>query len=215
MKILDCEQGSDEWLVARCGSVGASSIADLRAKTKSGWGASRKNLMATLITERLTGKPSSSYTNAAMQWGIDTEPEARDAYAFVHDASITQVGLVLHPLIPGSHASPDGLVGDDGLVEIKCPQTATHIDTLLAQKVDGRYIQQMQWQMACTDRKWCDFVSYDPRLPGEMQLFVQRVPRDDAMIDEITADVVEFICDLDNTIDKLRRMYGAEQSEAA
>ena len=180
MKVIDCEQNSAEWLAARCGSLGASSIADMVAKTRTGWGASRFNLAARIVCERLTGTPQESYTNAAMQWGHDTEPQARAMYEFMRDVAVQQVGLVLHPSINKSHASPDGIVGDDGLIEIKCPNTATHIETLLSEDVEGKYVKQMQWQMACCGRAWCDFVSFDPRLPAEMQMFVQRVARDDA-----------------------------------
>jgi putative phage-type endonuclease len=187
----DLVQGSDDWLRARAGSVGASQIADLMAKTKSGWGASRETLMARIIAERLTGTPQESYVNAAMQHGTDTEPQARSAYAFVRDADVAEVGLVPHPEIEGTHASPDGLVGDDGLVEIKCPSTATHIDTLLRGTIADRYVKQMQWQMACTGRAWCDFVSFDPRMPGDLQLFIHRLARDEALIAE-TADAVRL-----------------------
>lgn len=198
-------QGSDEWRRARAGSVGASSIADLMAKTKAGWGASRANLMARIIAERLTGEPQEMFINAAMAHGTETEPMARTAYAFMQDAEVTEVGLVLHPTIKGAHASPDGLVGADGLVEIKCPQSATHIDTLLSGEVADRYVKQMMFQIACTGRAWCDFVSYDPRLPGDLQLFVKRFPRDDAMIAEIEEAVAFFIIE---TEAKMRRLEG-------
>ena len=196
-------QGSTEWRLARAGSVGASSIADLMAKTKSGWGASRANLMARIICERLTGEPQESYVNAAMQHGTDTEPQARSAYAFMRDVDVVEVGLIRHPSIAGAHASPDGLVGEDGLLEIKCPNTATHIETLLSGEVADRYIKQMQFQMACTGRAWTDFVSYDPRLPGDLQVFIKRIPRDDALIAEIEDAVRFFILE---TEAKLRRL---------
>lgn len=196
-------QGSTEWRLARAGSVGASSIADLMAKTKSGWGASRANLMARIICERLTGEPQESYVNAAMQHGTDTEPQARSAYAFMRDVDVVEVGLIRHPSIAGAHASPDGLVGEDGLLEIKCPNTATHIETLLSGEVADRYIKQMQFQMACTGRAWTDFVSYDPRLPGDLQVFIKRIPRDDALIAEIEDAVRFFVVE---TEAKLRRL---------
>src|SRR3990167_876627 len=140
------EQGSPEWLLARVGKVTASRVSDVVAKTKTGWGASRANYMAELIAERLTGAPAAQYVNAAMQWGTDTEPQARAAYEFFQDATVEQVGLVPHPTIPMSAASPDGLVGDDGMVEIKCPNTATHVDTLLSPVIPEKYTTQMQWQ---------------------------------------------------------------------
>lgn len=207
MKVIDCEQNSAEWLAARCGSLGASSIADMVAKTRTGWGASRFNLAAKLVCERLTGTPQESYTNAAMQWGHDTEPQARAMYEFMRDVAVQQVGLVLHPSISKSHASPDGLVGDDGLIEIKCPNTATHIETLLSEDVEGRYVKQMQWQMACCGRAWCDFVSFDPRLLAEMQMFVQRVRRDDEFIAELEREARLFLAEIDKTIATLSDKY--------
>ena len=207
MNVIDCEQNSAEWLAARCGSLGASSIADMVAKTRTGWGASRFNLAAKLVCERLTGTPQESYTNAAMQWGHDTEPQARAMYEFMRDVAVQQVGLVLHPSIRKSHASPDGLVGDDGLIEIKCPNTATHIETLLSEDVEGKYIKQMQWQMACCGRAWCDFVSFDSRLPAEMQMFVQRVRRDDEFIAELEREARLFLAEIDKTIATLSDKY--------
>lgn len=191
------EQGSQEWLLARVGKVTASRMADVVAKTKTGWGASRANYMAELIAERLTGQPAEKFTNAAMQWGTDTEPQARAAYEFFQDQSVVQVGLVQHPTIKDSAASPDGYVGEDGLVEIKCPNTATHIDTVLGGTVPAKYDTQMQWQMACTGRKWVDFVSYDPRLPANLCLFVSRVKRDDARIAELEGLVRDFLGEID------------------
>jgi putative phage-type endonuclease len=206
------EQGSLEWRLARCGSLGASRVADALAKTRSGWGASRANLMAELIAERLTGVPAENYTNAAMQWGTVTEPEARTAYEFRHDVDVRQVGLVRHPVIAMTHASPDGLVGDDGLIEIKCPNTATHIETLLGASVPGKYLTQIQWQIACTRRQWCDFVSFDPRLPEEHRLFVKRVPRDDKLIGELEREVETFLAEVDH---KLARIAALGRREAA
>lgn len=202
-------QGSREWRQARAGSVGASDISDLMAQTKSGWGASRANLMARLVAERLTGEPSEFFVSAAMQHGTDTEPLARTAYSFMTDSDVAEVGLIRHPSITGSHASPDGLVGEDGLVEIKCPQTATHIETLLSGAIPEKYLRQMLWQMACTGRQWCDFVSFDPRMPGDLQLFVKRVPRDGAAIVEIEEAVRFFIIELDAKIRKLDALRSA------
>ncbi len=202
------EQGTAEWHAQRCGKVTASRVADLRAKTKSGWGASRANYMAQLIAERLTGTVAESYSNAAMQWGTDTEAEARDAYAFLHaDGPVERVGFVDHPRLPMCGASPDGLVGNYALVEIKCPNTATHIDWLLSAQVPDRYVMQMQWQLACTGRQWCDFVSYDPRMPDNMKLFVRRLDRDDDIIADIEADIILFQAQLEIKLDQLRQLY--------
>lgn len=207
-------QGSPEWFAERVGKVTASRVADVVARTKSGWGASRANYMAELIAERLTGAKSEGFVNAAMQHGIDTEPQARDAYSFYAGVDVEQVGFIAHPTIEMSGASPDGLVGNDGLVEIKCPSTATHIDTLLDGKVPERYVLQMQWQMACTGRKWCDFVSFDPRMPESMRLFIKRVERDEKLIQSLEKDVELFLREVETKVAALRSMYEPEQEAA-
>jgi putative phage-type endonuclease len=201
------EQRTDEWYAARLGKVTASRVADLMAKTKTGPSASRANYMADLIVERLTGQRAEGFANAAMQWGTDTEPQARAAYEFLTDASVAEEGFVVHPTIPDFGASPDGLVGDDGLVEIKCPNTAQHLDVLLSGAIPAKYVTQMQAQMACTGRAWCDFVSFDPRMPGEMQLFVQRVARDDGFIAEMEGEVGSFLAELTQKLDALTERY--------
>jgi len=200
-------QRTEDWYAARLGKVTASRVADVVAKTKSGPSASRSNYMAELICERLTGRQGDNYQNAAMVWGTETEPKARAAYEAETGSLVEGVGFVPHPTITMSGASPDGLVGDDGLVEIKCPNTATHIDTILSETVPGKYITQMQWQMACTGRKWCDFISYDPRVPEKMQLWVKRVERDDKRIEELEKEVNEFLGELDAYISKLKEKY--------
>jgi putative phage-type endonuclease len=207
MQVVNCIQGSEEWLAARVGKVGASRIADIVARTKTGYAASRANYAAELIAERLTGKKTENYTNAAMQWGTDNEPKARAMYEFMHNASVTEVGIVLHPTILNAQASPDGLVGDDGLIEIKCPLTATHIATLRGGEIDGRYVKQMQWQMACTGRAWCDFCSFDPRLPAEMQIHVRRVNRDPVGIADLEKEVRAFLSEIDSTVADLISKY--------
>jgi len=206
----DVIQGSAEWKALRAGKVTASRIADMMAKTKTGWGASRANYAAQLVAERLTGEVADTYTNAAMQWGTDNEADARVAYEFRTDAPVTEVGFVDHPTIPNSGASPDGLVGDDGLVEIKCPNTATHIDTLLNPAPDGKYVLQMQWQMACTGRQWCDFVSFDPRLPEAMRLVVTRINRSPEAIADLEKNVRDFLAEIDATVAALRNRYMRE-----
>lgn len=207
----DIIQGSPEWIAQRCGKVTASRIADVLAKGKgSAEAETRKNYRAQLVAERLTGDVQESFSNAAMAWGTETEPQARNHYAFYRDAEVIETGMVQHPTIEMAGASPDGLVGDDGLVEFKCPNTATHIDTLLKQKIDNKYIKQMQWQMHCTERDWCDFVSFDPRLPVDMQLFVKRVQKDDEFIAEMHEEVVKFLQDVQATIDDLNNEYSPE-----
>jgi putative phage-type endonuclease len=202
-------QGSDEWIKARVGSLGASRLAEVIARTKTGWGSSRANLMAELLVERLTGRPAERFTNAAMIWGTEKEPEARTAYEFETNQEVQQVGIYPHPTITGTHASPDGLVGDPGLVEIKCPQSAAHIETLLGGNVPDKYITQMLWQMACTGREWCDFVSFDPRMPENMRLFVRRIERDEIRISAHEKDVREFLGELDTKVAALVSTYGA------
>ena len=208
----DIIQGSAEWHALRCGRVTASRVADVVAKTKSGWGASRANYAAELIAERLTGEPAERFTNAAMQWGTDHEPDARAAYEFFRDAAVVEIGFVDHPSIAMTGASPDGLVGEDGLVEIKCPNTATHLDTLLSQTVPAKYVTQMLWQMACTGRKWCDFVSFDPRLPESMSMFVTRVERDDKRITELETEVAAFLNELSTKLEQLNSLYGVKEA---
>ncbi|HEX5508450.1 MAG TPA: YqaJ viral recombinase family protein [Pseudolabrys sp.] len=201
-------QGSDEWRALRLGKVTASRVADVIAKTKSGYSASRANYAAQLIAERLTGVVAESYTNAAMEHGTATEPEARCAYEFYEGVSVQQVAFVPHPTIELAGCSPDGLVGTDGLVEIKAPNTATHLDTLLGQSVPGKYETQIQFQMACTGRTWCDFVSYDPRLPEHMRLFVRRVHRNEPRIRELESEVTAFLAEITAKLAQLNSVYG-------
>lgn len=199
-------QGSDQWFEARIGKVTASRVADVIAKTKTGYSATRDNYMAQLVCERLTGEKGESFINAAMQHGTETEPLARISYEVAQNVLVDEVGFVPHPTIEMAGASPDGLVNDDGLLEIKCPNTATHIETLLSQTVPGKYNTQMQFQMACTGREWCDFVSFDNRLPQELQLFVKRVPRDNVFIRLIEGEIVQFLAELDDKINKLMKV---------
>jgi putative phage-type endonuclease len=207
MKIIECTQGCEDWVAARVGKVGASRIADIVAKTKTGYSTSRANYAAELVAERLTGSKTEGFTSAAMQWGTDNEPHARAMYEFMHNVSVVQVGIVLHPTIEDAQASPDGLIGDNGLIEIKCPLTATHIATLRGGEIDGRYMKQMQWQMACTGRAWCDFCSFDPRLPAEMQLHVTRVNRDSGMIVSLETEVRSFLAEVADAVSDLTLRY--------
>ena len=197
------EQGTPEWFAARLGNVTASRVADVIAKTKSGYSASRENYMAQLICERMTNAVAESYTNAAMQWGTETEPLARAAYESLADVLVDEVGYIAHPTIERAGASPDGLIGVFGLLEIKCPNTATHIDTLISEQVPTKYITQMQWQMSCTGRTWADFVSFDPRLPSGLQMFVKRVEFDAEYVAMLKEEVIKFLTELDAKISKL------------
>ena len=207
---MSAPQGTPEWLQERCGKLGASSIGDLMARTKNGYGASRANLMARLLTERLTGAPVESFVSGPMLWGIETEPQARAAYEFSREVEVVETGWVPHWTIENAGCSPDGLVQADGMTEIKCPNTATHIDTLLNGSIAKNYLLQMQWQMECCRRQWCDFVSFDPRLPLRMQLFVQRIERDESLISEIKMEVVKFLSELDLRIQVLNEKYPTE-----
>jgi putative phage-type endonuclease len=204
---IDVEQGSSDWHQHRCGSLGASQVHEVLAKTKSGYSAARGNAIARIVSEKLTGVVQETYKNAAMQWGNDTEPQARSAYSFFTGNPVSVVGMFKHPTMAGTHASPDGLVNDDGLIEIKCPNTLTHIETLDSEKIDPKYITQMQWQMFLTGRDWCDFVSFDPRMPDDLQLFIKRVRRDPQHISELCDEVSKFLGEVDEMmvrIDKIR-----------
>ena len=203
------EQRTDEWFAARLGKVTASRVADVIAKTAKGYGASRDNYMAQLVCERLTGKPTEGFSNAAMEWGTEQEPFARAAYSAKTGELVEEVGFIPHHAISGAGASPDGYVGE-GLVEFKCPNTATHLEYVLDGKPPQKYVTQMQWQMACTGRAWCDFLSFDPRLPDEMQAWIKRVPRDDERISEIESAVRDFLAEIEDRVATLRKKYMTE-----
>ena len=200
------EQRTDAWFTARLGKVTASKVSDVVAKTKSGYGASRETYMTQLVLERITNTQTAFFSNAAMQWGTDQEPLARAAYEAALDVLVDEEGFVPHPTIEMAGASPDGLVDADGLVEIKCPNSATHKKTLLSRKADSQYVNQMMWQMACTGRMWCDFVSYDPRFPEHLQLFVTRVFRDDTLIAQLESEVTTFLAEVNEEIEKLNNL---------
>lgn len=208
------DQRTDGWLSERSGKVTASAVYKVMARTKTGYGADRENYHADLVTERLTGLPVSTFTNAAMQWGIETEAQARAAYEFRLGYSVVETGFHHHPAIANFGASPDGLCGDAGLVEIKCPNSATHIATLKGGSIPRKYILQMQTQMICTGRDWCDFASFDPRLPLEMQLHVERVHRDPALAEEIETEVSKFLAEVDATVADLRARFMNERKAA-
>ena len=201
-------QGDNEdWIKARLGKVTASRMADLTAKTKTGYGASRANYMAEKLIERLTGKQADTFKNDAMRWGTEQEPFARTAYEFYKSCDVEQVGFIDHPLIIGAGASPDGLVGSDGMIEIKAPNTSTHLETLETETIPQRYMLQMQFQMASCKRLWCDFVSFDPRLPEEMRLFIKRVDRNSATIDMLETETQMFLDELNRREKLLREKY--------
>ena len=198
------DQGTEEWFAARCGKVTASCLNDVMMKTTT---AGYQNYVAQLVCERLTGEPTETFTSAAMQHGTETEPRARAMYELETGLAVLEVGFIPHPTLAMSGASPDGLAGEDGLVEIKCPQPAKHIKNLTGGKIDTGYMRQMQWQMECTGREWCDFVSFSPAFPPEMQIFIQRVDRDAEQVAEIKAAVTSFLAEVDRKQMELQTLY--------
>jgi putative phage-type endonuclease len=199
-------QGSDEWFKCKISKVGASRVGDVMAK---GTGATRKNYMTELLVSRLTGEYPESYTSPAIQWGIDNEPLARSAYEIHTGHMVQEVGFIHHPTIKGFGASPDGLILPDGGLEIKCPNTATHLETMMTGKIKRDYILQMQTGMACAELEWWDFVSFDPRLHGKLEMWIHRVYRDDDLIAEIEREVKLFIEELDELERKCHEMQNA------
>lgn len=206
-------QRTPEWHAARLGKATASRIKDIVARTKTGYSTSRQNYAAELITERITGRPVLGYISPAMQWGTDNEALARAVYAETFGTEVQEAEFVDHPELLWAGASPDGYVGDDGLVETKCPLTSTHLDTLLGAPISGEYLIQMQWQMACTGRAWCDFTSFDPRLPPSMQLHVRRVERSLTAILELEFEVSIFLDEVAARVAQLIERYGLPAAE--
>lgn len=209
----DIEQGTPEWFAARLGKVTASKVKDVMAQGRGNApSASRATYMGELIAERLSGVASEGFTNGTMDHGTQTEPQARAAYTMETGNMVDEIGFVVHPTIADSGASPDGMVGADGLVEIKCPLTKTHIEFLKTGAVPSNYQKQMMWQMACTGRVWCDFVSFDPRMPHHMRLRIVRVHRDDGMIREMESAVMDFIIEMRGEIAALEGIYGVGEA---
>lgn len=211
-RIFDCEQGSPDWHALRAGRVTGSRVADVVRRTKTGVSKMRETYKGELIAERLSGAQPESFSSGPMQWGKDNEDLARQTYSFVHGVEAQRVGFVIHPVFDWAGASPDSLAGDDGLIEIKCPNSSTQIATLLGAEIDPDYVKQMQWGMACAERSWCDFVSFDPRLPPEMQLHVIRVRRDEIMIAELNKAVSVFLSEVDQTIAELKKRFALEEA---
>jgi putative phage-type endonuclease len=209
------EQLSEEWRTQRLGKVTGSRLGDMIAKTRSGWAASRRKYMTQLMVERWKGVPYEARQNEAMRWGSLCESEAKTAYEFFRDAEIEPAPFVQHPRIAMAGASPDGFVGVAGLVEIKCPESETHLETFVGEDVPENYLPQIQFQLACTGREWCDFVSYDPRLPASMQLWVKRVLRDAGMIGYLENCVEEFLFELDTRMAAIERKAKMAQMEIA
>lgn len=199
------EQGSDAWKKIRAGKVTASRIKDIIATTKSGYATSRDKYMTQLLLERITNTVADSYINEAMTWGTEQEPFARAKYEGYASTLVEQVAFIDHPTIPMSGASPDGLVMDDGLVELKAPMSHTHLESILG-GIDDQYMPQVQWQMAVTGRSYTDLCSYDPRFPEHLQLVVKRIPRDDDYIAKLEKEVVKFLAELDDKVNKVNKI---------
>jgi putative phage-type endonuclease len=195
------EQLSDAWFAAKLGKSSASRIKDIVAKTKSGYSTSRQNYAAKLMLERITGRREETYVNSAMEWGVTYEPLARMAYSIATGNDVEEVGFIDHPTISMTGASPDGLISTDGVLELKCPITATHINWAIAGKVPPEHASQMMWQMACTGREWCDFASFDPRMDDNQQLFIRRLYRDDKIIEELEREVMAFNSEVDALVE--------------
>jgi len=212
MSSIDVKQGSEEWFAARVGKVTASRIDDVMATIKTGEAQTRKNYRAEKVLERASGLPQdNSYKSAAMIAGSESEPKARIAYSFEMNVDVIEVGFVDHPTIAMTGASPDGLVGDEGLIEIKCPQARGYLDAKLGLPIERKYLLQMQFQMACTGRKWVDYVVYR----GEaLPLIIQRIARDNKLIAEIEQAVVAFLREVDaeytNAFGESKKLYSID-----
>jgi putative phage-type endonuclease len=205
------EHRSEEWLLARCGSLGGSKIGTALSTLKRSGEPTKEALdfMYELAAERLTGVPAKRVN--PLQWGKDHEDEARAYYAFSTNAAVVRVGLIPHPTIVNAHASPDALIGDDGGLEVKCPTSATHLQTLLAGAVPEDHMAQIYWNLACSGRAWWDFISYDPRFQDQdLQVFIRRVERDKAAIRKIEAQAVKWLAEVDLKLAALRERYPAE-----
>lgn len=197
---LQIIQGTDAWHQLRLGKVTASRVADILAKTKTGPSASRNNYLIELALQRVTKTIEESYTSPAMEWGTSTEPQARVAYEVATGNFVDQVPFVDHPDIGGFGCSPDGLVGSNGLIEIKCPNSATHWSYIKSNEPPNKYFIQMQAQMAVTRAKWCDFVSFDPRMPERSQLLIVNVPRDPEYILYMEAEIKQFLSEVEKEV---------------
>jgi hypothetical protein len=201
-------QNTVDFYLDRLGSVGGSTVGDAIAMRKRGEGRLKASLdlMYELAAERVTGQPAKRVN--ALQWGVDHEDEARAAYAFVTNAAIIRPGVIRHPRIAGAHASPDAFVGDDGGLELKCPTSSTHLQTLIADAIPDDHMPQIVWNLACSGRAFWDFCSFDPRFPEGLQLFVKRLERDEAAIADMENAVETFLAELDGKLNALRKRYG-------
>lgn len=203
-------QENDDWMLARAGKFTASRASDLMARTRTGPSASRGALLTLLAVERLTGQCVPTYSNGAMQRGIELEGEARDAYAFAKLAAVDEAGFIPCPALPNTGCSPDGLLGDDGLLEIKCPANmAKHLDALRTGDHAKEYRWQLQHQLMVTGRQWVDAVSYDPRFPERLQLAVVRVERDESAIKDLREAIVAADAEVEAIVSEMNQMEKA------
>ena len=193
------DQRTVEWNQARLGHATGSRASDILAGKDT---QARKGYITQLVTERLTGASQDFYTNADMQRGIDLEPVARAAYQASHEL-VDEVGFIKHPTILWFGASPDGYVGNEGLLELKCPRSTTHLDYIQAKKPPQKYIPQMLAQLSCTGRKWVDFVSFDNRFPEHLQLFVVRFQPSAEELEKFESKVKEFLSEVNNLMEQL------------
>jgi len=190
-------QTTAAWHENRLGKVTASRVFDIMP-TKTGKNpATRKKYMLELLAERITGVELDNYVSKAMEWGTQTEPLARSAYEAWTGNIVTEVGFINHPSIPSFGASPDGLVGEDGGIEIKCPTQTTHLEVMSAGKINPRYIYQMQTGMMCTGREFWDYVDYDPRMPEFAMYYCIRIKAVPLMFQQIEIEVRLFTEELD------------------
>lgn len=208
MSFLKVKQHTPEWLDLRKGRCTASMVKDAlsrlkKGEKKGGRTEASQDYMIDLVTERLTGFAVEHYVSAAMEWGIETEKYARAAYEVVTESDVELCGLALHDRIENFGASPDGLIGEDGLLEIKCPTTKVHLKYMLAGVVPEDYLPQVLAQLSCTGRKYVDFVSFDPRLPARHQIFIKRLERDEEQIAALEFGVIAFLAEVDAMVERL------------
>ena len=208
MRIACTTQHSTDWFAARTGKIGASNVWKVMDFLKSGKESQqRANYRAEMIAEVLTGLPTEHYVSPAMDHGSEYEKVARAEYQLATGLDVTQTGFLLHPTIDRAGASPDGLCDPDGMIEAKCPNTATHLKWITAGEVPQEHIDQMQFGMVCGEMQWCDFISFDPRLPEKYRLFIRRLQRDDARIAEIEVGIGKFLAEVLETIQALDKAF--------
>jgi putative phage-type endonuclease len=216
MRVIECEQGSGEWLHARCGLITASRMGDVLAYTKKGEPTQKRiDYGIELVSERLTGMAVDKYVSFAMKEGTRLEPDARTEYELAADVMLDRVGFVLHPTLDFSGASPDGLIDRDGGVEIKCPTRTTHVEYLMAGVVPPEYEPQMVWNMVCCEREWLDFISYCPDFPDPLNRLIVRLHRDEKRVEQITSEVVKFHNEAEAVVLRLRELGALNDTIAA